>query len=208
MIYCRCLWQRQEKHWAHLAWRQRYWDNSRPQTHTQTIDYTRRALPTRAHHLYTNTFDSMMPPQRGWGHPWHQSEMESSTCSQLTAGSERKTLHKRLYLSPTQIMHLYSMLRAVVLLWWQQTGRKDCLQSETIKKPRKPNWRKKRGQWGGSVRHTNPYLKRWRLIQLPQQSQHSGNDGLWEVEGRQKAIIWCPGTRWDLNHWVCRDKHI
>lgn len=91
-----------------------------------------------------------------------------------------------------------------------KNGKKGkSLKSETIKKPKKGKLKEKEGAAGRcSVRHTNPYSKRWRHEQLPQQSQHSGNDGLWEVEGRQKAKIWCPGSRWDLNHWVCRDKHI
>ena len=41
---------------------------------------------------------------------------------------------------------------------------------------------KGRGRRGGSARHTNLYLKRRRLIQLPQPSQHFGSDGLWEVK--------------------------
>lgn len=95
---------------------------------------------------------------------------------------------------------------------WLRREEKKSLKRKTIKKAKKGKLKGKREGSGGvergSVRHTNPYLKRWRLIQLPQQSQHSGKDGLWEVEGRQNAIIWCPGTRWDLNHWVCTDKHI
>lgn len=86
----------------------------------------------------------------------------------------------------------------------KKKGRKE---KESEKQDNKKSLEKqtggKRGGSGevqrGSARHTNPYLKRWRLIQLPQQSQHFGNDGLWEGERRQEAMIQCPGTRWDLN---------
>lgn len=93
-------------------------------------------------------------------------------------------------------MHFCSILSAFVLLWWQKTGRKE---SESQKRDNKKAKKGKlKGKRGGSVRHTNPYLQRWRLIQLSQQRQHSGNYGLWEVEGRQKAIIWYLGRRLDF----------
>lgn len=71
----------------------------------------------------------------------------------------------------------------------KQEGGKES-QKRDNKKAKKGKLKEKEGAAGRcSVRHTNPYLKRWRLEQLPQQSQYSGNDGLWEVEGRQKAKI-------------------
>lgn len=138
-----------------------------------------------------------------------QSEMESSTCREQTPGSKRTadiSAHKH----ATSIIYLNYFLFIVVLLWWTKKGRKR-LQIKTIKSLEKQTEGKGGGSrevQRGSVRHTNPYFKRWRLIQLRQQSQHSGNDGLWEGEERQKAMIWCTVTRWDLNDWVCRDRCI
>lgn len=153
-----------------------------------------------------------MLPQRGWGHPWHRAKWKVQPVAKQTLGSKRKPLHKHLYLFAC----FYSIIFYVPSFCCggnkREGRRKKKAQKQNDKKAKKSKLREKGGGSGevqrGSVRHTNPYLKRWRLIQLPQLSQRSGNDGLWEGEGIQKAIIWCPGTRWDLNHWVCRDKHI
>lgn len=133
-----------------------------------------------------------------------QSEMRRSTRRQQTPGSKRKA-NMCLYTSNINNLLLFSSLHrhfAVVA----KKGRKR-LQSKTIKSLEKQT----DGKGGGSeevkrgdVRHTNPYFKRWRLMQLPQQSQH----WKWWIMGKRgkknKAVIWCTVTRWDLNHWVCR----
>lgn len=73
------------------------------------------------------------------------------------------------------------------LLRWQKKKKKHRGRKETEswardnKKPRKVQ--KKRGQSGSSARHTNPYLKKWKLLQRPQLNQHCGDDGL-EGEGK------------------------
>lgn len=79
-------------------------------------------------------------------------------------------------------------------------SRKGKRASKAQKKTQKPQTDKLEGKEGERERYTNPYLKRWRLVELAQESQHSGNDGLCEKKGRQRAIIWCSGTRWDSNH--------
>lgn len=51
-----------------------------------------------------------------------------------------------------------SVLRDTVLLWWQKKRKRE--KRKTMKKGKL-----KVGEVGrGSMRHTNPYLKRWRLI--------------------------------------------
>ena len=72
------------------------------------------------------------------------------------------------------------------MLWWQKNGRKENeSQKQDSNKSQERQTEGKGGGGGevlrGSARHTNLYLKRWRLIPLPQHSgQHSGNDGLWD----------------------------
>lgn len=131
------------------------------------------------------------------------SEMESSTCSQLTADSRRKP-YVSVYVLKSS-MNCVSVLFCSILhtvgfaVAAENTGRKEKggekneSQKQDNKKSQERQTGGKRGGggevWRGSVRHTNPYLKRWRLIWLPQQSLHSGNDGLWEGEKRRKAIM-------------------
>lgn len=59
----------------------------------------------------------------------------------------------------------------------EQEGKRASKAQTTTQKPQLG---KLKGEEGERERYTNPYLKRWRLIELTQQSQHSGNDGLCE----------------------------
>lgn len=59
--------------------------------------------------------------------------------------------------------------------------------SKAQKKTQKPQTGKLEGKEGERERYTNPYLKRWRLVELARQSQHSGNDGLCEKKGKTKS---------------------
>lgn len=109
-------------------------------------------------HSLRYTSDSLLLLQRGRGHP-------KQWVSWKTTRSTRR-------LRP----ECSSILCAMGLLRWRKKNRKEkSLKSKTIKKkPQTDKVKEKAGAAGevvgGSVRHTNPYLKRWRLKELTQQS--------------------------------------